>query len=382
MMHFKNLLLVFACLAASVASNAHAQVPQPHDPLIVLISPSISQQDRVDFLNLMEHYCLEKLQPGDRIVIYDGSTLRPVNSLQISAQAHNPRMKMKACVPFWNSIAEFLKPSDDKHQIKVPQFLAAVMEVFPRSKPRILLVGSPIYNDESGKYDMSKGWLSDGYLNAPPSDSIFSISGKNNQLAGAKIYYAYLSDDLFDKTNDKEKHKSKVQAFWGKYIDGNSATLNAFLPNLKDVFPLWVEGVGTDLEHEPLDPSDKIMVINTPSVWTNPVTLPSDVLFTSGSAQLKPEAGNSLMKLGNDMKADKTMRFKIDGYTDSHGSTAMNQKLSLQRADAVKAWLVTQGGIDPSKIETAGLGKSNPLVPPGSSEQEARNRRVVITPLK
>ncbi|OYU98452.1 MAG: hypothetical protein CFE45_16460 [Burkholderiales bacterium PBB5] len=54
----------------------------------------------------------------------------------------------------------------------------------------------------------------------------------------------------------------------------------------------------------------------------------------------------------------------VEGHADRLGSTAYNQTLSLQRADAVKAYLVTSGGFDPAKVTTAGKGETAPTTKP------------------
>jgi outer membrane protein OmpA-like peptidoglycan-associated protein len=373
----------FALVALLCGGSASAQVAPSHEPLVVLLSPSINQQDRADFMNQMEHFCMERLQPGDSVIVYDGTTLRTVASLQLNSQARMPRARMKTCVPFWNSLATFLKPADDSHAVQSPQFLNSMMQVFSGTRPRILIVGSPLYADPTEKkYDMTHGWLSDGYLNASPSESIFSIIGKSNLLTGSKIYYAYLTDNAFDAANDREIHKAKVLSFWGKYVEGLGGKLGA-LPNLKEAFALWADSSDVNTQHEPLNTNDKSMVINIPAdqiVNTNkpspPPPLPSDTLFNSGSAELKSEAASSLKETAANMNLNKAVRYRIDGYTDSHGSTGVNQKLSLKRADAVKSWLVNYGSVDASRLETAGHGKSNPKVPPGTSQEEAPNRRV------
>ena len=386
-MQFIKLLQVISFFVASIVTTSFAQVPQVHDPLVALLSPSLSQQDRADFFNSLEHLCMEKLGPGDRVLVYDGATLRPIAGVTLLAKDKNPRVKIKDCTPLWQGVANFLKPADDGKSIKTPEFLLNLMQAFPGTKPRILIVGSPIYSDKGGKYDMSKGWLSDGYLNASSSDSIFSVSGKSNLLAGSKVYFCYLSDDFFDPTNDKEKHKSKIVSFWGKYVSGLGGKLVIFQPNLKDVLPLWSSCSDGEVQHETIDPADQNLTINIPSkpvpnYFQQTIILPSDVLFSSGSAEMKSAATPALSELAQKMNLNKTLKFRIDGYTDSHGSTEMNQKLSLKRAEAVKNWLVANGGIDASRLQTVGCGKSNPKVPAGISAEEAPNRRVEITAVK
>jgi OOP family OmpA-OmpF porin len=65
------------------------------------------------------------------------------------------------------------------------------------------------------------------------------------------------------------------------------------------------------------------------------------------------------------------------GHTDAVGSDAYNAKLSLRRADAVKAYLVSKG-LDPARLYTEGKGESQPVADNATAEGRARNRRVTI----
>ena len=65
------------------------------------------------------------------------------------------------------------------------------------------------------------------------------------------------------------------------------------------------------------------------------------------------------------------------GHTDSVGSDTYNQRLSLRRADAVKAYLVSRG-LDAARLYTEGKGESMPAASNASAEGRARNRRVII----
>ena len=112
---------------------------------------------------------------------------------------------------------------------------------------------------------------------------------------------------------------------------------------------------------------------------TAPILMPTDLLFGYDSTTLKPEAAKSMEKLGTLIMRNENARFRIEGHTDSFGSNEYNTALSLRRAEEVKSWLVKTMGIDPSRITTAGLGKSRLLVPgSGSIEQQQLNRRVEI----
>ena len=67
----------------------------------------------------------------------------------------------------------------------------------------------------------------------------------------------------------------------------------------------------------------------------------------------------------------------IEGHTDSTGDAAFNQQLSEDRAEAVKAEVVANGG-DPDKIKTIGYGETKPIADNGTREGRAQNRRVEI----
>ena len=85
-----------------------------------------------------------------------------------------------------------------------------------------------------------------------------------------------------------------------------------------------------------------------------------DVLFDTGRSQLNPGAARKLDQLAQFLTDQPQRRVQIDGFTDSVGSESYNQNLSQQRADAVKSALISRG-IDSSRIESQGYGKSFPV---------------------
>lgn len=115
------------------------------------------------------------------------------------------------------------------------------------------------------------------------------------------------------------------------------------------------------------------------SSQTAPILMPTDLLFEYDSDTLKPAAAESLTKLGTLIEKNGQATFRIEGHTDSFGSDVYNKGLSLRRAEAVKIWLQKRMGIDQSRMTTAGLGRSQLLVPATSSVLEQQlNRRVEI----
>lgn len=111
---------------------------------------------------------------------------------------------------------------------------------------------------------------------------------------------------------------------------------------------------------------------------TDPILMPTDLLFEYGSAELADNARLSLMKLGLLIQRNPNNRFIIEGHTDTYGTDAFNLELSQRRANAVVSWLVNSLRLGTDRIQAVGLGKSRLLVPGGTPEQQALNRRVEI----
>lgn len=109
------------------------------------------------------------------------------------------------------------------------------------------------------------------------------------------------------------------------------------------------------------------------------ITLNSAVLFEFGKAQLMPVAQERLLAVVTYLKEiNPEDHITIAGYTDSVGSESDNLRLSKERAEAVKAFLV-KNGIDASRTKTMGYGEARPIAGNGTAGGRAHNRRVEIT---
>ena len=102
-----------------------------------------------------------------------------------------------------------------------------------------------------------------------------------------------------------------------------------------------------------------------------------DVLFATGKSDLKPGAQDRLAKLAAFMLKYPERNVVIEGHTDSTGSASLNMTLSQQRADAVKAYLVTQS-VPAQRVTTVGKGKDVPVADNASAAGRQQNRRVEI----
>lgn len=111
---------------------------------------------------------------------------------------------------------------------------------------------------------------------------------------------------------------------------------------------------------------------------TDPILLPTDLLFEYGSDQLAEGARLSLMKLGYLIQRNPNHRFIIEGHTDSYGSDSFNLDLSQRRANAVVSWLVDSLKLSTERVQAVGRGRSALIKFGGSVEEQAINRRVEI----
>lgn len=103
----------------------------------------------------------------------------------------------------------------------------------------------------------------------------------------------------------------------------------------------------------------------------------ADVLFDFGKYNLKGDAQIKLAKLAGIIQAHPGLQLAIEGHTDNIGSDEANMKLSQQRADTVRDFLIQQG-LGQNAVTAVGLGKTGPVADNDTSEGRQKNRRVEI----
>jgi OOP family OmpA-OmpF porin len=114
-----------------------------------------------------------------------------------------------------------------------------------------------------------------------------------------------------------------------------------------------------------------------PAPVSEKVTFAADAYFDTGKSLLKPDAQAKLADL-----VDKTKGVNLEviiavGHTDTVGSAAANQKLSIARAESVKKFL-TGKGVETNRVYTEGKGASQPVADNKTAEGRAKNRRVEV----
>jgi outer membrane protein OmpA-like peptidoglycan-associated protein len=107
------------------------------------------------------------------------------------------------------------------------------------------------------------------------------------------------------------------------------------------------------------------------------LNVPNDISFDLNSAAVKPELRAVLDAFATGLQGDAQARVEIVGHTDSSGSEAINNPLSVERAQSVRDYLAGRG-VAPSRIQTAGRGEREPIADNTSDAGRARNRRVEI----
>jgi OOP family OmpA-OmpF porin len=107
------------------------------------------------------------------------------------------------------------------------------------------------------------------------------------------------------------------------------------------------------------------------------------VQFASGSADLTPQARQTLDQLGKALSSNDLAqyRFRIEGHTDTVGPADLNKTLSQQRADTVAAYLQSKYGVSLNRLQTIGMGEDGLLVPTPPNTPNEKNRRVNVVNL-
>lgn len=117
-------------------------------------------------------------------------------------------------------------------------------------------------------------------------------------------------------------------------------------------------------------------IVDADGCWTS-----RDVLFDFDSKRIKKDFGPVLNNVVQILQANPKLQITVEGHTDSTGSEVYNQKLSEQRALAVKQTLIHQG-VEATRLQDKGYGETKPVASNATREGRAANRRVVYQPLK
>jgi OOP family OmpA-OmpF porin len=144
-------------------------------------------------------------------------------------------------------------------------------------------------------------------------------------------------------------------------------------PKPKVVAPMDTDGDGVFDSADKCPGTPKGAKVGKTGCWTM-----QGVNFASGSYVIPASADAEIASIAQVMKANPTLKIRVDGFTDSTGSAALNARLSEQRANAVKDALVAKG-VPADQLSTRGNGPANPIGDNATAAGRAENRRIEFT---
>lgn len=107
------------------------------------------------------------------------------------------------------------------------------------------------------------------------------------------------------------------------------------------------------------------------------LNIPSDISFDTGRSEIKPNLRPILDQFASGLSGQPNTEVRIVGHTDNTGPDAVNDPLSVQRAEAARQYLAARG-VDPRRVSIAGRGEREPIANNATDAGRAQNRRVEI----
>ncbi|HEY0177612.1 MAG TPA: OmpA family protein, partial [Pedobacter sp.] len=136
-----------------------------------------------------------------------------------------------------------------------------------------------------------------------------------------------------------------------------------------------VDGAGCPLKVQRPQVTEKVIITESDRKVVSEAI--RNLEFDLGKSTIKATSNSTLDRVAA-LLVEKNFSLKLAGHTDNTGSMALNLRLSKDRAEAVKAYLVSQGA-NPSRIEATGYGPNQPIATNKTAEGRQKNRRVEFT---
>jgi len=168
-----------------------------------------------------------------------------------------------------------------------------------------------------------------------------------------------------------------------KGVTGNDGTFSIAVPKA-DTYTIKYREYASEQEYtnfEIPDTKSKVVFEVTIQIELPKTYILDNVFFDTGKATLKSESNKALNDLYEVMKYKETLYIEISGHTDNVGGEDLNKKLSQDRADAVRNYLVKKG-IAPDRIIAKGYWFTEPIADNDTDEGRAKNRRTEVRVIK
>lgn len=203
-----------------------------------------------------------------------------------------------------------------------------------------------------------------------PTDKLALLKGTVTNFKGKM-----LANETIIFSNDKSKAEVKVHT-------DTKGKFEALIP-VNGTYSLRYKNFTTDIDYTKMTvPADAEATYEIQVKIEPPVNVVLDnVYFDMGKSTLKASSSKALNDLAEGLKLKNTMVVEIQGHTDNVGKEEDNVKLSQQRADEVKKYLVSKG-IDEKRISTKGYGPAMPVADNATEDGRAKNRRTGLRVIK
>ncbi len=260
----------------------------------------------------------------------------------------------------WGVGAAYFKPVWYKSQIK-PMFASQFN----------MLLGSDWKISESWKFNTELGLhLFDGEL-----DGSFTPSRQGIFSSSMDAYFAFnLGLVYYFSKGPKSKYCDLYNGITAQVPKEN-------YPSLKQIDSLIIAHIPKEVVKQVVVEKRVEVPVTKPVVEKKKSWVVHGIYFRSNSSDLMPQSYPILLQEKQNLLDNPDMKVEIQGYTDNIGKDAINKKLSLDRANAVRNYLI-RNGIDPDRLTAIGFGKANPVADNRTEQGRAENRRIEFKVIK
>lgn len=131
------------------------------------------------------------------------------------------------------------------------------------------------------------------------------------------------------------------------------------------------------VKEEPRPVKEEVVIEEKPQAAAAPVMIELNILFATGKSNIMPKYRNEIKKVADYMMQYPDSKVTIEGYTDNVGKPAANKKLSQNRANSVKNYLIKNFKVNNARVSAIGYGQEKPIADNTTKEGRAKNRRVI-----
>ena len=237
---------------------------------------------------------------------------------------------------------------------------------FKEAKAFAATVSAKVYNEQSGDY-----WLK--YYNGVTEND---MQGVPVTLGGSMAFNLQDAANMFGLGKDGIDRYKIVYTTFGDILSKMYPEYMATYPQYSVVVDKSFL-VSVIANHGELMEGKALQVTYSNEITSEVSSKSYQIQFETGSASIKPESYKLLDEILQSSVVAEGLKVGVYGHTDNVGGAQSNQKLSEDRANSVKSYLLSKG-LSPQRIEAKGFGPSNPTADNATAAGRAKNRRVQI----